>query len=158
MASTKNSRASLPVALELLVSEHTRLEEEIFYPWLRENLGADASDLVDEALVEHATAKDLVAQVQGAGTVDETFDARVTVLGEYVRHHVREEEDEIFPRVAGRTDALDELGQEMHARKAELIDELGLPQPDEDEGGAMARMPMRGSRAGSRGHAQRSTR
>jgi hemerythrin superfamily protein len=190
MARTKNSRASRPVALELLESEHravgalfdryedekeegadsrrglaericdmltehTRLEEEIFYPWLRENLGAESGDLVDEALVEHASAKDLIAQIRGAAQVDETFDARVKVLGEYVRHHVREEEDEIFPKVAGKVEALDELGQVMHARRAELMEELGLA---EDDGDAGRRMPMHARRTGSRSHAQRSSR
>jgi hemerythrin superfamily protein len=193
MARTKDSRASLPVALELLASEHravealfdryedekeegegsrrdlaaricqmltghTRLEEETFYPWLRENLGAESSDLVDEALVEHASAKDLIAQIQGATDVDETFDARVRVLVEYVRHHVREEEDEIFARVSGEVEALDELGQEMHARKAELMEEPGLAAPDEEEAASGARMPMHARRTGSRPHAQRNSR
>ena len=176
MARSAKSMASLPVALELLATEHrkvealfqryeeekesgersrrdlaaricneliehTRLEEEIFYPWLRDKLDSKASDLIDEALVEHASAKDLIAQIQGAGEVDETFDARVKVLGEYVRHHVREEENEIFPQVASEEDALDELGQEMHARRAELREELGLPEAGEEEGAG--RVPMR---------------
>ena len=188
MARSKKSPASLPLALELLATDHrkvealfdrydqekeggdesrralaerickeltahTRLEEEILYPWLRENLDVGNRDLIDEALVEHATAKDLIAQLEGAGDVDETYDARVTVLGEYVRHHVREEENEMFPLVAGEQDELDELGQEMHARKAELTQELGLPQPGEE---ADAR-PMRG-RSGSRETALRSSR
>jgi len=190
MAKSNKSAASLPVALELLASDHrkvealfqryagekengdesrrelaerickeltahTRLEEEIFYPWLRENLDVGNRDLIDEALVEHATAKDLIAQLEGAGDVDETYDARVTVLGEYVRHHVREEENEMFPLVAGEQDELDELGQEMHARKAELTEELDLPVPGEDEEGAG--MPMRGRRSPARPSEQRSS-
>jgi len=185
MARTRRSPASLPVALELLATDHrkvealfqryddekeagdgsrrdlarricneltahTRLEEEIFYPWLRDNIGPDAMDLVEEALVEHASAKDLVAQLEGETTVDDAYDAKVTVLGEYIRHHVREEEDEIFPAVAGDRDALDELGQEMHARKAELMEELGLPAPGEDDM-AMART----SRGPASQHAER---
>lgn len=184
MARSGKSTASLPVALELLatehrkvealfqrydeekeegdesrrelaqrickeLTEHTRLEEEIFYPWLRENLDAESADLIDEALVEHASAKDLIAQIESARSVDETFDARVKVLGEYVRHHVREEENEIFPQVAGDQDELDELGQEMHARRAELREELGLSE-GEDEG----RVPMRARRAEPRASAR----
>lgn len=186
MARTKRSPASLPVALELLATDHrkvealfdrydgdkdagegsrrdlarricneltahTRLEEELFYPWLRENLGE--MDLLEEALVEHASAKDLIAQLEGETDVDDAYDAKVKVLGEYVRHHVQEEENEIFPRVAGQKDALDELGQEMHARKAELIEELGLPEADDEAG--MGRMPMRGRRNPPRQHAER---
>lgn len=192
MARSQKSAATLPLALELLESDHrkvealfdryedakenaeasrralaqricreltahTRLEEEIFYPWLRGSLDARDGDLIDEALVEHASAKDLIAQIEGSDSVDETFDARVKVLGEYVRHHVREEENEIFTRVAGEQDELDELGQEMHARKAELTEELDLPEPGEDEEGRGARTPIRGRRSEGRTSEQRST-
>ena len=139
-----DSRGELARRICNELTAHTRLEEEIFYPWLRENLDAEASDLVEEALVEHASAKDLIAQLEGA-EVDETYDAGVKVLGEYVRHHVQEEENEIFPQVAGDSEALDELGQEMHARKAELTEELGLPEPGEEEGATG--MAMRGRRS-----------
>ncbi|HXS53130.1 MAG TPA: hypothetical protein VN782_11410 [Usitatibacter sp.] len=101
---------------------------------------------MDEALVEHASAKDLVARIEGARSVDESCDARVKVLGEYVRHHVRAEENEIFPQVAGKRDELDELGQEMHARRAQLREEPGLNEAGEGEG----RMPMRARRTESR--------
>ena len=117
---------------------HTRLEEEILYPWLRDNLDGEDVEMVEEALVEHASAKDLVAQLEGAAEVDETYDAKVKVLGEYVRHHVREEENEIFPKVSGERGELDELGQEMHARKAELMEELGMG--DDAQGEAAGRM------------------
>ena len=185
MARSAKSTASLPVALELLatehrkvealfqryeeekegavdsrgdlaqrickeLTEHTRLEEEIFYPWLREKLDRESTDLIDEALVEHASAKDLIAQIEGAGSVDETYDARVKVLGEYVRHHVREEENEMFPKVAGEEDELDELGQEMHARRAELREELGLPEAGEEEAAGVPMRQRAESRQGAR--------
>jgi hemerythrin-like domain-containing protein len=117
---------------------HTQLEEEILYPWLRDNLDDEDAEMVEEALVEHASAKDLVAQLEGAAEVDETYDAKVKVLGEYVRHHVREEENEIFPKVSGEREELDEVGQEMHARKAELMEELGMA--DDAQGEAAGRM------------------
>lgn len=147
------SRDALAERICKELTVHTRLEEELFYPWLRENLDADDTDLLDEALVEHASAKDLIAQIEGSREVDETYDARVKVLGEYVHHHVQEEENEIFPLVSGDETQLDELGQEMHARKAELMQELGLPQPGEEDAIAM---PMRGRRSESRGQAGRS--
>ena len=72
---------------------HAQVEEEIFYPWLRENLSAEDMEMVEEAEVEHATAKDLIGQIEDAATPDETYDAKVKVLSEYIKHHVKEEED-----------------------------------------------------------------
>ena len=139
------------VCAELTV--HAQLEEELFYPWLRENLDEDEMEMVEEAMVEHASAKDLIAQIEGASGVDDTYDAKVKVLSEYVKHHVKEEEDEIFEAVRDRAEELDGLGQEMHARKAELMQEHGLV----EEGGAMA--PAAGARKkGSQPSAQRGSR
>lgn len=112
------------ICAELTV--HARVEEECFYPWLRDHLEDDALDMVEEAYVEHATAKDLIAQIQGAGEADAAWEAKVKVLSEYIRHHVQEEENEIFQEVRDQQEELDELGQEMHARKAELMEEMGL--------------------------------
>lgn len=132
------------ICAELAV--HVRVEEELFYPWLRENM--DDASLVDEALVEHMSAKDLVAQIEGASEIDEMYDAKVKVLGEYVRHHVKEEENEIFRAVRGMEEDLDELGQEMAARKAELMAEMGLDSGSEegDAPGAMRAATRRGGR------------
>src|SRR5262249_11285368 len=97
----------------------------------------------EEAQVEHGTAKDLVAQIEGASDIDEQYNARVKVLGEYIKHHVGEEENEIFPRVRDEQEELDELGQEIAARKGELREELGLEgeaaDEDEEESGQAAR-------------------
>ena len=120
---------------------HAQMEEEIFYPWLRENLSEEDMELVEEALVEHSTAKDLIAQHEGA-EIDETYDARVKVLSEYIKHHVQEEEGEIFEKCADMQEELDELGQQMAARKAELMAEMGLAQEGGEEAmpaGAMKR-------------------
>ena len=105
---------------------HAQLEEEVFYPWCRENLEEDDMEMLEEAYVEHASAKDLIAQIEGAGEIDAAFDAKVKVLSEYIKHHVKEEEDELFEELRSKQEELDELGQEMHARKAELMEELGL--------------------------------
>ena len=112
---------------------HAQVEEEIFYPWLRENLSEEDMELVEEAEVEHATAKDLIGQIQDAPSPDETYDAKVKVLSEYIKHHVKEEEDEIFPKLKEFKEELDELGQQMHARKAELRAELGLTDEGEED-------------------------
>jgi hypothetical protein len=90
----------------------------VFYPWLRETLDEDDVDMVEEAV-----------------SVDEVFDAKVKVLGEYVKHHVREEEGEIFPSVASEREALDGLGRQMQARKEELDEELGIDHEGKPVGG-----------------------
>ena len=109
---------------------HAQVEEELFYPWLREQLEDDDMEMVEEAQVEHNTAKDLIAQIEGATDIDEVYNAKVKVLSEYIKHHVQEEENEIFPEVRDQQEELDELGQEMAARKAELMEELGLTDDD----------------------------
>ena len=104
-------------------------------------------ELVEEALVEHASAKDLIAQLEGA-ELDETYDAKMKVLAEYIKHHVQEEENEIFEQVADMQEELDELGQQMAARKAELMGEMGLVEEGEEAMPAGA-MGGRSKRKGS---------
>jgi hemerythrin-like domain-containing protein len=110
---------------------HAQVEEELFYPWLKENLDDDDQEMVAEATIEHQSAKDLIAKIEECDPDDEQYDALVKVLSEYIKHHVKEEEQEIFPKVASMADELNELGQEIAARKAELMEEMGL----EDESG-----------------------
>ena len=114
---------------------HAQVEEELFYPWLREQLEDDDMEMVEEAQVEHNTAKDLIAQIEGASDIDEVYNAKVKVLSEYIKHHVQEEENEIFPEVRDEQEELDELGQEMAARKGELMEEMGLSDESEGEEG-----------------------
>ena len=107
-----------------MLTVHATAEEELFYPAARDALGDD-EDLVDEADVEHSTAKELIAQIQGSSPDDPHFDAKVKVLGEYIDHHVKEEEGEIFPKA--KKGGLDTaaLGAEIAARKEELMAEMG---------------------------------
>jgi hemerythrin superfamily protein len=128
---------------------HAQVEEELFYPWLRENLEEDDMEMVEEATVEHQSAKDLIAQLEGATEIDETYDAKVKVLGEYIKHHVKEEEGEIFPKVKSRKEELDELGQGMAARKAELMEELGLEDEADESAPGRQGKSGRGERAGA---------
>ena len=100
---------------------HATLEEEIFYPAAREVPDVDA--LLNEAEVEHGSVKDLIAKLESMDVPDEMFDANFTVLAEYVKHHVKEEEGELFPKVAKSDLDLDALGEEMQARKDELSEE-----------------------------------
>ena len=105
------------ICTELTV--HAQIEEEIFYPALREVL--KDTDMLAEAEVEHASAKDLIAQIEAMGEADEMFDAKVKVLGEYIDHHVKEERNEIFPKArAARKLDLVAMRDELEARKEEL--------------------------------------
>jgi hemerythrin superfamily protein len=105
-----------------LLTVHATVEEELFYPAARE-AGVDDA-LLDEAEVEHDTAKDLIAQLQTMDADDPLFDAKVTVLGEYIDHHVKEEQDEMFPACRKAKMDLTALGAELQARKAELTAEI----------------------------------
>jgi hemerythrin superfamily protein len=105
------------ICMELTV--HTQVEEEIFYPAVREPIKDD--DLMDEAVVEHASAKDLIAQISEMDPGDDLYDAKVKVLSEQIEHHVEEEEGEMFPKVRKTKVDLVALGEQMAARKEELM-------------------------------------
>ncbi|MGZ9005836.1 MAG: hemerythrin domain-containing protein [Burkholderiales bacterium] len=107
----------------LLLTVHATTEEEIFYPAARAAI--DEADLLDEAEVEHASAKDLIAQIEAMNPDDALYDAKVIVLGEYIDHHVKEEETEMFPKCRKSDMDLIALGEAIEARKAELMDEVG---------------------------------
>ena len=106
------------ICQELMV--HAQLEEEIFYPAAREAI--EDEELMNEAVVEHNSAKELIAQIRSMGASDPMFDATVKVLGEYVNHHIEEEQNEIFPKVEKAKVDLEEIGAEIAQRKEELIE------------------------------------
>jgi hemerythrin superfamily protein len=108
---------------------HTSIEEEIVYPAVRKAI--EDSDLMDEALVEHAGAKDLIAQLEDMDTDDDLYDAKVTVLGEQIDHHVKEEEDEMFPKAKKAKVDTAALGATMLKRKTELKEQMGIAEEDE---------------------------
>ena len=116
------------VCAELTI--HAQIEEEIFYPAARDAI--DDLDLLDEAEVEHASAKQLISELSAMQPGDELYDAKFTVLGEYVKHHVAEEEKEMFAKVKKSDLDLEELGAELEQRKMELREELGLVSDDEE--------------------------
>ena len=97
---------------------HTKIEEEIFYPAARKAI--KDGDLMDEATVEHAGAKELIAQLESMQPGDDLYDAKFTVLGESVNHHIREEQNKMFPKVRKTKLDLNGLGEQMAQRKAEL--------------------------------------
>ena len=119
----KKMELARQICQELTV--HAQIEEEIFYPALRGAM--KDTDLLDEAEVEHQSAKDLIAQIEEAGEADDKFDAKVTVLGEYIDHHVKEERGEIFPKArSARKLDLVAMRDELEARKEELMAEMGM--------------------------------
>ena len=104
---------------------HTQVEEEILYPAAREALTSD-EDIVDEAYVEHAGAKTLIAQLKTMTSDQPLFDAKVKVLGEYIDHHVKEEESEFFPKLRRTALDLEALGERIAQRKRQL---MAMPEP-----------------------------
>lgn len=116
--STANKKALVAeICTELSV--HAQIEEEIFYPAVESALKDKM--LVPEAKVEHASVMDLIEQLEGVEPGGEMYDAKVKVLSEYVKHHVKEEQDEMFPKVKASSVDIVELGARMVARKDELL-------------------------------------
>jgi hemerythrin-like domain-containing protein len=104
---------------------HATLEEELFYPAVRECIKEE--DLIDEAEVEHMTAKTLIAQLKDMTPDDPKYAASFTVLGEYVKHHIKEEENEVFPQLSRARLDWDKLCDLIHERRDQLMEEY-LPQ------------------------------
>lgn len=103
------------------LSLHAQVEEEIFYPAVKEAL--HDHELVPEATVEHASLKSLISEVEGVEPDGEMFDAKIKVLGEYVKHHVKEEQTEMFPKAKATDLDMKELGARIAARKEVLLEE-----------------------------------
>lgn len=108
---------------------HAQVEEEIFYPAV--HAAIDDDDLMDEADVEHAEARELIAQLEAMHPGDDLYDAKVVVLGEQIAHHIKEEEDDMFPQAKRAKLDTAVLGEQMLERKLELLAEMGLPNEDE---------------------------
>jgi hypothetical protein len=110
------------IALALKV--HTKIEEEIFYA---DERGEVEDDMLDEALVEHDGAKKMIAEIEAMKPGEDLYDAKVKVLGEYIKHHVKEEEEPggIFAQAKRGEPDLDAMGERLKARKDELMAEMG---------------------------------
>jgi len=139
---TRKSDLVAQICNELKI--HAEIEEEIFYPAVRKQI--DDNDLMDEALVEHMGAKDLIAQLESMDPNDDLYDAKVTVLSEQIAHHVKEEEEKMFPQATKAKVDTARLGVQMEKRRSELKEELGVSDPDEtedDEGEAKVVSPKK---------------
>ena len=119
---SEKEKQALFAQIALALKVHTQIEEEIFYP---EERGEVEDDTLDEAFVEHDGAKRLIAEIEAMGPDEEFYDAKVKVLGEYIKHHVKEEEHPggIFSQAKKGDRDLEEMGQRLKARKDELMAE-----------------------------------
>lgn len=118
-ARSVSQKKALVAEICTALSVHAQIEEEIFYPAVKAALKDRL--MVAEATVEHGGMKNLIAQLEGLGPDGDMFDARVAVLSEYVQHHVKEEQDEMFPQAKASSLDMIELGARLAARKADLL-------------------------------------
>lgn len=118
-SSVKKQALVAQICIELTI--HAQIEEEIFYPAVKQAL--KDKELVPEAYVEHQTLKNLIAEIEAAEP-GEMYEARVKVLSEYVKHHVKEEQNELFPKVKESKLDLLELGSLLMQRKEQLTMQL----------------------------------
>ena len=117
---SKVSKKKIADQICIALTIHMHLEEKIFYPSVRSAIKDD--DLIDEALVEHASAKELIAQIKDMDPGDNLYDAKIKVLSEQIEHHVSEEEDDMFPKVRKTHLDLIALGEKMRLHKEKLKD------------------------------------
>jgi Hemerythrin HHE cation binding domain len=117
-----DQKAELAEKICLALKVHAQIEEEIFYPQARE--ATKDNDLIDEAVVEHATVKNLIGEIEAMEVGEELYDAKMRVLGEMVKHHIKEEEEELFPELEAAKMDLNAVGKEIAERKEELMSEM----------------------------------
>ena len=115
-------KAELAQKICFALKVHAQIEEEIFYPQARE--ATKDNDLIDEAVVEHATVKNLIAEIESMEVGEDLYDAKIRVLGEMVKQHIKEEEEELFPELRPAKIDLEAFGKELAERKEELMSEM----------------------------------
>lgn len=125
LAESRGSREKKRMLADKICREltvHAQIEEEIFYPAVRKAIKEEL--MMNEAEVEHTTAKELISQIQEMGPGDALFDAKVLVLGEYIDHHVKEERSEMFPKARASKVDLIKMRDTLQSRKEELMASL----------------------------------
>jgi hemerythrin superfamily protein len=123
-ARNDEAKAEIVARVCTALSVHTTIEEEIFYPRSRATMGQAEADQVDESLVEHFLAKTLIGKLRNMKPGDDGYDATFQVLSEIVRHHVEEEEEELFPDVRKTKLDLLALGGELLEKKVQLMNTI----------------------------------
>lgn len=133
-------RAGIVTTACLELTVHSRLESEVFYPALRKSADIEMLKLLDEAEVEHSTIDTLVEELLISPPGEKLYQANFKVVRDYVEHHVKEEEGQLFPKVRRMGIDLDALGEKMRARQDELVEEIaGNPAIASGRGGRSAR-------------------
>ncbi|HEY6420750.1 MAG TPA: hemerythrin domain-containing protein [Candidatus Binataceae bacterium] len=131
-SSAHKKKAEIFGQIKMALEIHATIEEEIFYPAVKQARSEQVKDEVREAYEEHKQIKSLLAQLAGTAPSDETYDMKLKVLKEDVEHHVKEEEGEMFPdakKYLGEK-RLEALGEQLEARKQELAKGKGAAKPD----------------------------
>ena len=125
----EKTRTELFATLKGELMVHERIEEEIFYPALREH--PKAKDIVLEAYEEHDVVDTILGELETTDVTDETWGAKFKVMKENLEHHIEEEEGEMFKQARSvfETDELEELGERMMELKTRASQELGLATP-----------------------------
>jgi hemerythrin superfamily protein len=169
----EDEQSALAERICQLLTVHTQIEEELLYPAAKEALEEDEEEeeLVYEAEIEHGSAKELIAKIESTSSEDERFKAMVKVLSEYIKHHVKEEETELFPALKKTELDLKGLGARLAERKFALMEQMGIePEPEPTtsrkrstnartrSSASRSRQARAGSRSKSRGASGRSTR
>lgn len=129
---------------------HAEIEEDLFYPAVRNALSDDA--LINEAEVEHMTFKTLIAQLKEMDPSDEKYTATFTVLGEYVKHHVKEEESEMFQGLSRARLDWTGLLEEANQLRQDLMAKRGLIQPSQEQGDSVDAQDPAEAQSGKRQH------
>jgi iron-sulfur cluster repair protein YtfE (RIC family) len=121
-AGSRGAKEATAAKICLALQVHAQIEEEIFYPAARQAISD--KQLIDEAIVEHDSAKKLIAEIEVMEEGDQLLDAKVKVLEEQIRHHVEEEEQELFPKIEQSKLDIAALGRRLADRKAALLHEI----------------------------------
>ncbi len=123
-AGENSTKQELARQICLALTVHAEIEERLFYPTARKKADEELKELLDEAEVEHASAKALIAEIEPMTPRDRLFAAKVKVLGEYVKHHVKEEENELFSKVRDTDIDLEALGKKLKELKMSLLKQM----------------------------------
>jgi hemerythrin superfamily protein len=122
----ESEQSELATRICQMLTVHAQIEEEYLYPQAKEAFGEEEDEMVYEAEIEHGSAKELIAKIEASTPDDPQFKPLVKVLSEYIKHHVKEEEKEMFPSLKETELDLKELGSQMTQRKLELMEQMGI--------------------------------
>ena len=160
----ESEQSALATRICQMLTVHTQIEEELLYPEAKEAFGEEEDEMVYEAEIEHGSAKELIAKIEAGTPEDPEFKPLVKVLSEYVKHHVKEEEKELFPALKETELDLKELGSQLAQRKMQLMEQMGIeaeeppaPKRKRSTGSRSSAAKRRQARAGSRSKSARSS-